>query len=432
MLALVNRVATVCKRRAVHCSIAQQARHIWSIQRQQSPQQQIACRERKIETISLQTQDSLRTFSLSGKRPPTSDTPFEFIPIIDLAAFLDPHSTPEARREVANEIGVACEQVGFFLIVNHGIKLGLINEMLSHTKSFFASPIEHKSAASMKTAGAIRGYFAIGEENLHEEGYTTAIDIKEGFDVGFDECATDFPKFPPNTMLNNFPPRMNSALVLKYRNELTELGRKMAGAFALSLELDENYFSKMFINPMATLRQLHYPPSIDDATDLLDYMSQHDKTPTHTPTSPSSPSPSSAINPSMHSIPRLGCGAHTDYGCCTLLYQDSTGGLQARNTAGQWVNVPYVEGSFVVNIGDMMQRWTNGRFRSTVHRVKSNPSQHRYSIPFFFNPNAKTVIECLPTCWSESNPKKFDSDTCGNVLMGRYMPTMQHLGKERK
>ena len=167
------------------------------------------------------------------------------------------------------------------------------------------------------------------------------------------------------------------------------------GLIGLSLGLPRGHFEQLLLRPAATLRLLHYPPQV------------------------------------ITEKSRLGCGAHTDYGCCTILAQDTTGGLQIRNAHHQWVHAPPVEGSFVINLGDMMNRWTNGLYRSTVHRVMNLKSSDRYSIPFFFNPSLDAPIACLPTCLrpGEDRPR-FEPSTCEDILMARYAETFDHINAD--
>ncbi|VTL99196.1 oxidoreductase [Pseudomonas aeruginosa] len=118
-----------------------------------------------------------------------------------------------------------------------------------------------------------------------------------------------------------------------------------------------------------------------------------------------------------------GAGAHTDYGCVTLLYQDAAGGLQVQNRQGEWIDAPPIDGTFVVNIGDMMARWSNDRYRSTPHRVLSPRGVDRYSMPFFAEPHRDTEIRCLPGCFDADNPPRYPPTTCGEWLTSRFAQT---------
>jgi isopenicillin N synthase-like dioxygenase len=151
---------------------------------------------------------------------------------------------------------------------------------------------------------------------------------------------------------------------------MISLGRHLFAGFALALDLPENWFEPKIEKPMGQLRVLYYPPQ-DGKVD-----------PNH-----------------------IGIGAHTDYECFTILAQ-SERGLQVQNRKGEWIAAPPVPGAFVVNIGDCMQRWTNDRFRSTIHRVINLSGRKRYSLAFFYGANYHAMIECLPTCQDAANPPR--------------------------
>lgn len=157
---------------------------------------------------------------------------------------------------------------------------------------------------------------------------------------------------------------------------------------ALALELPKNFFDKDFNDPMALLRLLHYA--------------------------------------AVESIPDKGiyaAGEHTDYGMITLLLTDQTPGLQVLSKAGQWIDVPHKKGAFVVNLGDMLERWSNGLFRSTPHRVLMRGDSERYSIPFFYEPTFDARVVCLDVCCSDDNPPKFEPTTSGIHLLNKYRET---------
>jgi len=126
---------------------------------------------------------------------------------------------------------------------------------------------------------------------------------------------------------------------------------------------------------------------------------------------------------------QLGAGAHTDYGCITILHQDNIGGLQVQDKQGQWIDATPVEGSFVINVGDMMARWSNDRYTSTAHRVINPSGAERYSMPFFVEPNFDTTIEALEGCYDEKNPAKYPQVSAGNYLLSRFEETYEYLNK---
>jgi isopenicillin N synthase-like dioxygenase len=165
--------------------------------------------------------------------------------------------------------------------------------------------------------------------------------------------------------------------MLSWQSEMRKLGDRLLALLALSLELPENWFRAYFDMPTMSLRLLKYPP--------------------HAPTAGAN---------------QLGAGAHTDWGGITLLMQDNVGGLEVRNANGDWIEAPPMPGTFVINLGDLMARWTNGIYNSNMHRVKNNKSaSDRYSIPFFYSPRPDAVIEPIPTCVTSDNPRRFETCT---------------------
>jgi isopenicillin N synthase-like dioxygenase len=166
------------------------------------------------------------------------------------------------------------------------------------------------------------------------------------------------------------------------------LAQTLLRAMTLALDIDRDFFDSRFHEPISVLRMIHYPPR-------------------HT----------------ASSADQQGAGAHTDYGCITLLYQDDAGGLQVRHRDGQWIDAPPIAGSFVVNIGDMLARWSNDRYTSTPHRVISPLGVDRYSMPFFAEPHPDTEISCLPNCSDAANPPKYPSVTSAEYLLSRFADT---------
>jgi len=171
--------------------------------------------------------------------------------------------------------------------------------------------------------------------------------------------------------------------MLEYSSCATKLANVLLRIFATSLDLPENWFEDKCDKPMSSLRLLHYPPKPRDE-------------------------------------PRFGCGAHSDYGCCTIFAQDTAGGLQLLSKSGEWVDVPCEEDTLVINIGDMMQRWTNDKYTSTIHRVLNPVDNHRFSAPFFFDPNFDATIECIESCKGETGPKY------PTIKFGDHLEDMYH------
>jgi len=326
--------------------------------------------------------------------------PLEQIPVIDFAHFL--HGSTADRKAVARKIGEACRNIGFFYLINHGVPAALTEQTFAEAQRFFALPVEKKREIAIENSPCHRGYFGLGGENLDPKKQRYAGDLKEGIKIGRD-LAADHPLVRAGTPLHGpdqWPanlPGWREVMQDSY-DALVRLGRELMHAFALALELPEHHFDRWLTGPMATLGPLHYPP-----------------------------------HGGRISESRLGAGAHTDFGCLTILAQDPVGGLQVRNSAGEWIDAPYVAGSFVVNIGDMMERWTNGIFSSTVHRVINSSGKDRYSLPFFFDPDFNADLTCLETCWGPDRPARYPPTTGGQHLLDMINATFDyHRDKDNK
>ncbi len=270
---------------------------------------------------------------------------FSHIPIIDVSELV---AGAPSQRAVAARIGEACRESGFFYAIGHGVDEGLQLRLHELSRQFFAQDAEAKLSIRMALGGrAWRGYFRVGDELTSGKP-----DQKEGLYFGA-ELAADHPLVQAGTPLhgpNLFPaePLGFRETVLEYMAALTHLGHRLMAGMALSLDLEESYFADRYTGePLTLFRIFNYPPPAD---------------------------------------PTLwGVGEHTDYGLLTILLQDDAGGLEVRSRS-QWVSAPPVPGSFVCNIGDMLDRMTKGLFRSTPHRVRNPAPRDRLSFPFFFDP----------------------------------------------
>ncbi len=306
------------------------------------------------------------------------------IPLIDLAPLFGGDAA--ARAATARQIGAACRDIGFFYVTNHGVPAALVERAFVQSARFFALPAAQKAEIGIEQSACHRGYFMVGGENLDPAKQKKAGDLKEGVKIGRDlklEHAlvqANTPLHGPNQWPQDLPGWRDT--MQAYYDAMEALGRQMLHAFALALQLPETHFDNWLNTPMTTLGPLHYPPQRGHITEE-----------------------------------QLGAGAHTDYGCLTILAQDDAGGLQVRSTAGQWIDAPPIPGSFVVNIGDMMERWTNGAFTSTVHRVINVSGRERYSLPFFFDPDFSTPVVCLETCLAAGETPKYPPTTAGQHLL---------------
>jgi isopenicillin N synthase-like dioxygenase len=276
------------------------------------------------------------------------------VPVVDVAALVSGAGDP---RAAADGIGAACREHGFFYVVSHGVSQELQDRLGALARRFFAADLDTKMRLRMELGGrAWRGYFPVKGELTSGKP-----DLKEGLYFGT-ELGEDDPRVRAELPLhgrNLFPelPGFRAA-VLEYMDAVTGLGHALMRGIALSLGLPPAHFAERYTgDPLILFRIFHYPP-VPPRSD------------------------------------EWGVGEHTDYGVLTILKQDDVGGLQVKSRA-RWIDAPPVPGSFVCNIGDMLDRMTGGLYRSTPHRVLNTSGRDRYSFPLFFDPNFDARIERL-------------------------------------
>ncbi len=281
---------------------------------------------------------------------------FTEVPVIDISGL---RSADAADRErVAAALGAAAREVGFFYVSGSGIDEALFDALRSAAEQFFALPLEEKMRTYIGLSRCHRGYVPVGEEGV--ESGTAIGDLKEAFDTALDLPADDPDHVAGNPMLgpNTWPDLPGFAgAVTAYYDAVLAVGHRLLWAFAVALGEDPDVFSRHATKTPSQLRLVHYP-----------------------------------YNPDAHDA--QGIGAHTDYECFTLL-KPTAPGLEVLNGAGLWIDVPPIEGTFVVNIGDLLELWTNGEFVATSHRVRK-VAEERYSFPLFFNVDYHTEVSPLP------------------------------------
>ncbi|MCZ0927223.1 isopenicillin N synthase family oxygenase [Halomonas janggokensis] len=310
-------------------------------------------------------------------------TSFDEVPVIDIGSLVDGSDI----EKVAQEIGRTCATVGFFYIRNHGVPRSLIDAAYSQAQAFFNLPFEEKNRINITNSGpTLRGYIPTFAENVDPE---KSRDFKECFDLGLDETHVA-PFFGPNLMPER--PVDFKPVLERYHSEMLLLARKLISAIALSLNLPADYFAKLQQHPITVQRLLHYPAQEGEVREE-----------------------------------EIGIGAHTDYGFLTILAQDANGGLQVQNKEGEWISAPPIENTFVVNIGDLVQTFTNDLYKSTVHRVINTSGQARYSLPFFIDMDYDAVVDVLQNCTSEDNPARYTPYTSGQHKFRRYVNSYAHL-----
>ncbi len=308
---------------------------------------------------------------------------FDRIPVIDLAGLLDGTGKPD----VAKAINHALRTSGFMYVKNHGIDPGFVTDVFDVTRAFFDLPLDEKMALHISNSGeALRGYIEIFGENTDPE---KTKDLKECFDIG-PERAEVSPFFGPNPWPGSMPEF--GRLTYAYHEQMVDLAKVMLRGIALSLDLPEDYFAEKTKAPISIQRMLHYPPQ-DRVTD--------------------------------ESV--MGIGAHTDYGNLTILAQDDVGGLQVMNRDGDWVEAPPIPGTFVINIGDLIQRLTNDVYLANLHRVINTTGRERYSIPFFLDADYDAVFAPLDSCITSDNPRSYDPVTCSAHKFSRFKTSYAHL-----
>lgn len=301
------------------------------------------------------------------------------IPVVDLAQFTQ--GSDSERKAFVYELGRAYEDVGFVAVKNHGIPEDLIEELYKYVQEFFGLPQPLKNTYEKPELAGQRGYTSFGKE--HAKG-SDAPDLKEFYQYG-QTVENDDPvakEYPANVVVNEVP-QFTPTLFRAYRN-FEKSGRALLRAIALYLGLDEDYFEPFIVNGNSILRAIHYPPITQE--------------------------PKSAIRAEQHE----------DINLITLLVGASAEGLQIQTLNGEWVAVTALPGQIVVNVGDMLQRLTNNRLRSTTHRVVNPPREKwgssRFSIPFFLHPKSSMSLACLEDCIDTDHPKAYEDATAGEYL----------------
>lgn len=301
------------------------------------------------------------------------------IPVIDVA----PLATGDRSglAQVAAAMLAAAEGVGFFYVRNHGIPQDLIGRVDAMARAFFAAPFAAKAALAPQDRH--RGFLGVGQAKMYEHA---RVDLKESFVWGLDVGADDPDYRAGNRMIgpNRWPaflPEMRPTLNA-YFDAANACGRALLRAFAVSLGVGEDTFVARFAKPVTRCTLVYYPPQ---PTDL--------------------------------GVEQFGVAPHTDYGVITLVHQDDVGGLQVWSQGKEWVTAHPLPGTLVVNVGDLLARWTNDRFRSTPHRVVNASGRERVSIAAFVDPDHDTPIE--PVC-APGTAARYPPTTCGEYILGRF------------
>ena len=300
------------------------------------------------------------------------------IPSVDLDDFIS--GDPKKKKDFVQKLGKAYEEVGFVAVKNHGVPDELIADLYKYVQEFFSLPLDHKKTYEIPELAGQRGYTSFGKE--HAKG-SDAPDLKEFFQYGQvprDNFKED--DYPSNVQVGEVTV-FNKTFDDAYR-AFEKSGTALLQAIALYLGLDEYYFDKYVHNGNSILRAIHYPPITNE--------------------------PASAIRAEQHE----------DINLITLLVGASADGLEILTKQGEWVAVTSLPEQIVVNVGDMLQRFTNNKLMSTTHRVV-NPKKElwhtsRFSIPFFLHPRSSMSLHCLDTCVDEAHPIAYEDATAGEYL----------------
>ncbi|CAD6443236.1 8854935a-f71e-42d7-9794-25ce5f00dcd3 [Sclerotinia trifoliorum] len=347
-------------------------------------------------------QDYLQSRLADTSGPPS----FQSLPIIDLTPSFS--SSLAERQEVAKKINEACTTVGFFYITGHGIPKSICDEVFKLCERFFSElPQSSKDAIHVQNSDQFRGYEPASYSSVNE--FTTK-ETKEafnwGYEYGLDPTGGDGKyveldgtsaggknQWPNESEIPGFYEG-----IADYYGRILQLCKHLFRLFALSLSLPEDYFDPLVTHPGGIGRLIKYRPS-------------------------SNPKPLSSLNEEEEEE-ELGLGAHSDYECFTLLLQDETPGLEVLSPDGKWVSAEPIEGGIVVNVADFLMRWTNGLYKSTIHRVVNRTAKTRYSVPLFFSINYDEMVETLSSCVSEDNPSKYPPITAGRYILDRLAMTV--------
>jgi isopenicillin N synthase-like dioxygenase len=315
------------------------------------------------------------------------------IPVIDVGAAFG--GQPGAVEAVAAQLRDASERIGFFYVAGHGVPQTAIDDAFAASREFHAMPLADKLALKLNQNNI--GYLPVNESiqrasTVHK---ATRPNFNESFFISHDR-GPEHPDVVAGTPLrgaNQWPAdhaRMRAAMV-RYFKTMEAFGERMLPLLARSLEMPADHFGPFFTDEAhINLRFLHYPPQeIDDPE-------------------------------------QFGQGPHTDNSFITFLAREDTPGLAVRLPSGEWLSPPLIEGTFLVNLGNVMKRWSNDRFLSTPHGVVNDSGRDRYSIAFFYSPNVRATIECLPSCTSAANPPRYERAVYGDLVKAFYSANYFH------
>lgn len=318
-------------------------------------------------------------------------TDFKTLPVVDMSLLFS--DKPKERFLAAKALDQAVKDAGFFYLKGHRIDPALIRDLKAAAKGYFAQDMSTKMSHYIGLSDNHTGYVPQGEEQFYNgQGQLSQPDLKEAYDVG-PETPSLMARFVSRAQTQWPESLLFKTTVQRYYREMLNLSRVLFKGFALALNLAEDSFTRHFSTPPSQLRLIHYfdnPNASDDDS---------------------------------------GIGAHTDYEFFTILLPTAPG-LQVLNGANEWINVPLLDDCFVINIGDMMELVSNGRYIATSHRVRK-VRQERYAFPFFCSLDYDTQVQPIKSLLEEGETLKYDPLICGDHLLAQTMQTFRYL-KERR
>lgn len=310
------------------------------------------------------------------------------IPIVDISGFVaDAGAFPtqeglrtdvSAAARVTSAVDKALGGSGFMYVRGHGLDPAVLERAFAISRRFFALPDSRKTQFRYGSVEANFGFQGIEVESLDPRSKP---DLKESFTMRNARAWA--------SQMDRWPDAEFRDMALAFYDVCFAAAYRILRILAATLQLPRDFFAERHLGENVTLRFLHYPANLP-----------------------------------VRSGDQLGAGAHTDYGSITLLFQDDVGGLELRNADGTWRFAPPVKDAIVINTGDLMERWTNGRFRSTVHRVRPiTGDRDRYSIAFFVDPDSAVRVECIPSCLAPGTAPKYPPTTAGEHIRQKIAAT---------
>lgn len=299
------------------------------------------------------------------------------IPIVDIGPLRD-GSDP---RGVAQALHAASKGLGFIYIKGHGIPEDVIEAARASALGFFRAPAGDKE--TVRVSSRHRGWIGVGGAKMYDEA---AADLKESFVWGYQDADGHTPDDHPLRGPNRWPPGRPDleANAMRYFHQAHDVARHLMRGFALGLDLDEEFFLRTADRPLSRASFVYYPAQPSDAPDG-----------------------------------QFGVSPHTDFGVLTVLCQDSVGGLHVQDAKGDWIHAPPIEGTLVVNVADLLSRWTDGAYKSTPHRVVNESGRERLSLVLAYDPNPETMIDARELFGADYRAGE-EPITCGDYLVWRF------------